>query len=70
MQVLKDDLTMAHNCMKQQADQHRTEREFEVVDWVFVRLQPYKKLSLKKQGKNKLAIWTISNYPKYYPHII
>ena len=25
--------------MKQQADQHRTEREFEVADWVFVRLQ-------------------------------
>ena len=45
--------------MKQQADQHRTEREFELVDWVFIRLQPYKQLSLKKQGKNKLA-------PKFY----
>ena len=45
--------------MKQQADQHRTEQEFEVEDWVFVRLQPYKQLSLKQQGRNKLA-------PKFY----
>ena len=50
---------MAQNRMKQQAYQHRTKREFEVVDWVFVRLQPYKQLSLKQQGKNKLA-------PKFY----
>ena len=42
MQVLKDNLTMAQNCMKQQADQHRKKRECEVVDWVFVRLQPCK----------------------------
>ena len=55
MQVLKDNLTMPQNRMKQQADMHRTEREFEVANWVFVRLQPYKQLSLKQQGKNKLA---------------
>ena len=41
--------------MKHQADRHRTEREFEVGYWVFVLLQPYKQLSLKKSGKNKLA---------------
>ena len=40
MQVLKDNLTMAQNHMKQQADLHRAEREFEVADWVFVRLHP------------------------------
>jgi hypothetical protein len=46
--------------MKQQADQHHSERKFEVGDWVFFRLQPYKQLSLKKQKKdNKLT-------PKYY----
>ena len=32
MQVLKDTLTMAQNRMKQQADKHRTKREFEVED--------------------------------------
>ena len=42
---------MAQNRMKQQADQHRTEREFELVDWVFVRLQPYKQLSLKNKER-------------------
>ena len=59
MQTLKDNLTIAQNRMKQQSDQHRTEREFELADWVFVRLQPYKQLSLKQQGKNKVA-------PKFY----
>jgi hypothetical protein len=60
IQILKDNLTMAHNRMKQQADQHRSERSFEVGDWVFLRLEPYKQMSLKKAKKdNKLS-------PKYY----
>jgi hypothetical protein len=51
---------MAQNRMKQQADQHRSERSFEVGDWVFLRLQPYKEMSLKQARKdNKLS-------PKYY----
>jgi hypothetical protein len=60
LQILKDNLTMAHNRMKQQEDQHRSERSFEVGDWVFLRLQPYKHMSLKQAKKdNKLS-------PKYY----
>jgi hypothetical protein len=60
LQILKDNLTMAHNRMKQQADQHRSERSFEVGDCVFLRLQPYKQMSLKQAKKdNKLS-------PKYY----
>jgi hypothetical protein len=60
LQILKDNLTMAQNLMKQQADQHRSERIFEVGDWVFLRLQPYKQMSLKQAKKdNKLS-------PKYY----
>jgi hypothetical protein len=42
LQILKDNLTMAQNYMKQQVDQHRSERSFEVGDWVFLRLQLYK----------------------------
>ena len=42
LQLLKDNLTLAHNQMKQQAYQHCSERGFEVGDWVFLRLQPYK----------------------------
>jgi hypothetical protein len=60
LQILKDNLNMAQNRMKQQADQHHSERSFEVGDWVFLRLQPYKQMSLKQAKKdNKLS-------PKYY----
>jgi hypothetical protein len=60
LQILKDNLTMAHNRMKQQAYQHHSERSFKVGDWVLLRLQPYKQMSLKKAKKdNKLS-------PKYY----
>jgi hypothetical protein len=40
LQLLKDNLTMAQNHMKQQANQHLSERTFEVGYWVFLRLQP------------------------------
>ena len=46
--------------MKQQADQHRNKRSFDVGDWVFLWLQPYKQMSLKKaKNDNKLS-------PKFY----
>ena len=60
LQLLKDNLTLAQNRMKQQAYQHRNKRSFDVGDWVFLRLQPYKQMSLKQAEKdNKLS-------PKYY----
>jgi hypothetical protein len=60
LQLLKVNLTMAQNHMKQQVDKHRSETCFEVGDWVFLRLQPYKPMFLKKSNKdNKLS-------PKYY----
>ena len=58
--ILKDNLVTSQNRMKQQANQHRSERSFEEGDWVFLRLQPYKQMSLKHLNKdNKLS-------PKYY----
>ena len=46
--------------MKQQADQHRSERSFDVAGWVFLCLQPYKNKFLKQAKKdNKIS-------PKYY----
>ena len=42
IQLLKDNLNLAQNRMKQQTNQHRIERIFDVGDWVFLRLQPYK----------------------------
>ena len=60
LQLLKDNLNLAQNRMKQQADQHHSEWSFNVGDRVFLRLQPYKQMSLKNIKKdNKLS-------PKYY----
>ena len=46
--------------MKQQEDQHCNERTFDVGDWVFLPLQPYKQMFLKQAKKDN----TLS--PKYY----
>ena len=55
-QLLKENLNLAQNWMKQQVDQHCSERSFNVWDWVFLRLQPYKNMSLKNTKKdNKLS---------------
>jgi hypothetical protein len=50
---------MAQNCMKQQADQGHSECQFVEGDKVFLRLQPYKKTSLKFEHCHKLT-------PKFY----
>ena len=59
IRILKNHLEQARNHMKQQEDSKRTDREFEVGDWVFVRLQLYKQTSLKNSKNHKLA-------PKFY----
>jgi hypothetical protein len=62
--TLKENLVMAHNHMKQQADQGRSERQFAEGDQVFLLLQPYKKTSLKADHCQKLA-------PKFYgPYVV
>ena len=59
---MRDNLVISRNGMKQQAYQHRSERGFEEGDWVFLRLQPYKHMSLKQLNTdNKIS-------PKYYGH--
>jgi hypothetical protein len=57
--ILKENLQMARNMMKLQANQHRSERQFEEGNWVFLRLQPYKQSTLKQKKNKKLA-------PKFY----
>ena len=47
LHTVKENLVMAHNRMKKKADQGRSERQFAEGDKVFLRLQPYKKNSLK-----------------------
>ncbi|GJU68476.1 retrotransposon-related protein [Tanacetum coccineum] len=42
IQLLKFHLKRAHNMMKALADKHRTNREFELNSWVYLKLQPYR----------------------------
>lgn len=51
----KDHLHQSQNIMKQQVDQNHSEQSFQVGDQVFLRIQPYKKNSLKEKGCQKLA---------------
>ena len=60
LEIYKDNPGTSQNRMTQQADQQRSEISFEEGNWVFLRLQPYKNMSLKQLNMdNKLE-------PKYY----
>uniref|UniRef100_A0A2N9ELF8 Integrase catalytic domain-containing protein n=1 Tax=Fagus sylvatica TaxID=28930 RepID=A0A2N9ELF8_FAGSY len=56
--LLEHNLVAAQARMKQQADKHRAEMEFEFGDWVFLRIQPFKQKSMRKK-LGKLS-------PKFY----
>lgn len=55
MQILKENLNMARERMKIQADKTITERRFEVGDWVYLRLQPYHQKLVNNKRNCKLA---------------
>jgi len=59
IQMLKFFLFMAQHRMKVQADKHRSKRFFDVGNWVWLKLQPYKQQSLQFRVTQKLA-------PKFY----
>ncbi|CAM8999660.1 unnamed protein product [Rhodiola kirilowii] len=57
--LLKFHLQRAQNRMKQYADRHRSSREFNIGDYVYLKLQPYKQQSLKTNAPHKLS-------PRFY----
>lgn len=62
--VLKFNLQRAQNRMKQLADRKRSDRQFEKGEWVYLKLQAYKQMSVSNMSNNKLT-------PKYYgPYLI
>lgn len=54
LEILKDNLNLARNRMKQQVDLRKTERTFMPRDQVFLRLQPHKQINLKQSSRYKL----------------
>ncbi|XP_068332823.1 uncharacterized protein [Pyrus communis] len=59
LSMLKSNLVVTQNRMKLQADKHKSEREFEVGDWVYLKLVPYQLQFLASHSYHKL-------HPKYY----
>jgi hypothetical protein len=54
-ELVKQHLLRAKERMKRQADKGRSERVFQVGDWVFLKAQPYVQLSLAPRANQKLA---------------
>ena len=54
-EVLKQNLVRAWQIMKDQADKHRSFRQFAVGDWVFLKVQPYIQNSVADRASHKLA---------------
>ncbi|KAF7126763.1 hypothetical protein RHSIM_Rhsim11G0085700 [Rhododendron simsii] len=55
LRLLKEHLSPAQNRMKQMADEHRSEREFQIGDWVYLRLQPNKQSTVQYRANMKLS---------------
>lgn len=52
---VKENLQLAQDTMKLYADKKRIEREFEVGDWIYLKLQSYRQTTLALKQSLKLA---------------
>ena len=67
--VIRQHLNRAKQRMKKQADEHRSERQFQIGDLVFVKIQPYVQSSLAQRSNQKLAFKFYGPYPMMIAHI-
>jgi hypothetical protein len=51
---LKQHLERARQIMKHKADKHRSDRQFAIGDWVFLKVQPYVQHSVADRASHKL----------------
>lgn len=62
IRLLKFHLVRTLNRMKQHADGRRSDRNFKIGDWVYLKLQPYRQKSLKSNTPHKLCPWFYGPY--------
>jgi len=55
IEMLKNHLARAQQRMKQQVDLHRVDKCFEVGDWVYVKLHPYRQHSVAIRLNQKFS---------------
>nr|GEX91735.1 hypothetical protein [Tanacetum cinerariifolium] len=59
IKVLKFHLKRSQDRMRNQANKHRADKQFKVDDWVYLKLQPHRKVSIMQGHQHKLL-------PKYH----
>ena len=53
LKLLKENLVTVQNRMKISKDRHRCELEFEPGDFVYLKLQPFRQLTIRTRGNMK-----------------